>query len=100
MPVIIRNSGGVGYSSAPNLEMKSGSTTSAEKISFSFKEVDFISNDSDENDLTVKFYKSDGAEEAGSITLKPGESINDLHFSGGAIEFSGTGISSRYMLLG
>lgn len=79
-------------------KMKGGKITAAETVTFNFKEIDTIANDAD-TDVNITF-KNESGGEAGTFTLKSGESINDLHFAGSGFSVAGTGVNVRYLLLG
>lgn len=99
MPTMVFTAGGGTSAKSSAKTMKAGSSVAAEKITFAFKEIDFISNDGTA-DITVKFYDKSGASVAGELVIKAQESLNDIDFEGGAIEFVGESVSARYMLLG
>lgn len=79
--------------------IKCGSLVAAQEVVFDFTEIDTISNDDKDNDLTITLYGTGGSL-AGTFVLKPGETINDVNYSGSKIGFSGTTVNARYLLLG
>lgn len=99
MPVIMPGAGGGASGKSSAKTMKAGSSVATEKITFAFKEIDFISNDGTA-DITVKFYDKAGTSVAGELVIKAQESLNDIDFEGGAIEFVGSTVEARYLLLG
>lgn len=80
-------------------KIKSGTITAPQEITYYFREIDVITNDDEENDLTVTFYDRSGVQ-SGSFVIKPGESLNDVEFPGSKIGFAGTKVNARYILLG
>lgn len=79
--------------------IKCGSADSEQEITFAFREINTISNDDTENDLTITLYDTTGAS-AGQFIIKPDETLNNVGFAGSKIGFAGTSISARYILLG
>lgn len=79
-------------------QIKCGAVTQTQEVTFAFKEIDTIVNDSIE-DLTVEFFGESGGT-VGTFVLKAGESINDVNLKGSKLKFSGTEVNARYILLG
>ena len=77
--------------------MSSGTKSAGGAVTFNGNEVNTIINDADA-DLTVTFYK--GSKNLGAFKLKKDESLNDMKLEFDKIEFGGSSVNARYILLG
>lgn len=76
---------------------KGGVQITAGEVPYNFGEIDFLTNDSDD-DLTVTITLNEGTTE---IILKSGDVLNDIKITGSKLGFSSSGaINARYLLLG
>ena len=99
MPVIVNSGGYSAGGAATHSTIKCGTLTSTQDITFAYSEIDTISNDDPDNDLTLTLYDKKGAN-VGQFVIKPEETLNDVNFTGSKIGFAGTKVNARYILLG